>query len=577
VDPATFDSNRERSVQAGLYHLRRTHHDFIGSAMSTWEERKHAWRRRLEENDPSPPDRNAETLSGLSVDFVYGPDDPPDRSAEFPAQPPFTRGIYPNMYRGRLWTMRQYSGFGSAEETNRRFCELLDRGQTGLSMAFDLPTQMGFDPDHDMADGEVGRAGVSIASIEDMRTVFRDISLSDVSTSMTINATAPILLGMYCVLAEEQDVNLTHLRGTVQNDILKEYIARGTYIFPPEPSMRLVVDLLEFCQERLPRWNSISVSGYHIREKGATAPQEVAYTLANAVEYLRRARHRNLHLVPIARRMSFFFSAHSDFFEEVAKFRAARRLWSDLLPEKLDIEDRKARRLRFHTQTAGVSLTAQQPKNNLVRVAFQALSAVLGGTQSLHTNALDEAIGIPTEKTATLALRTQQILAHETGIPDTVDPLAGSYYVENLTDRVYHAARDIFDEVEEQGGALDAVRNGSIQNEIEQSAESDQEDIETKRRRIVGVNCYTEEEQTPDQDVQEVDPTEVERQKSAVRELREQRDSEPVRRGLDRLTDAARGEENLVPPIIECVRNRATLGEISNALRDVFGEHRSSV
>ncbi len=523
-------------------------------------------------------DEKFRTLSGFDVDPVYGPEDGVgDAYLEklgLPGKPPFTRGVYKNMYRGRLWTMRQYSGFGTAKETNRRFQELLSRGQTGLSMAFDLPTQMGYDPDAKMARGEVGRAGVSIASVEDMDRVFLDIPLDDVSTSMTINATAPILVGLYAAVARKRDIPLTQLRGTVQNDILKEYIARGTYIYPPEPSMRLTVDLMEFCSREIPRWNSISVSGYHMREKGATAPQEVAFTLANGIEYLRQARQRDLDVVEIARRVSFFFSAHSDFFEEIAKFRAARRMWSRLLREEFDVSDPDARRLRFHTQTAGVSLTAQQPENNIARVAYQAMSAVLGGTQSLHTNAMDEALGLPTERTATIALRTQQILGHETGVARTVDPLAGSYFLENLTDRVENRAMEIYNEVQDFGGAMMAVENGFVRDEIEKSAQDEQEKIEEGERKIVGVNCYREEEEV-EPDIQEIEKRLEERRREKIRKLKENRNEHSVGKSLKNLHRAASSDENLLPPIITCLENRATLGEVSDELRDVFGEHRN--
>lgn len=547
--------------------------------VSDWNEKVENWRERLNEHSSERQDQFS-TRSGIDVDAVYGPDRNREVSYSedigFPGEPPFTRGVYPNMYRGRFWTMRQYSGFGSGRETNERFHELLDQGQTGLSMAFDLPTQMGLDADDDLARGEVGRAGVSISTLDDMRTVFREIDLSEVSTSMTINATAPVLLSMYCLLARDQDVELNQLRGTVQNDILKEYIARGTYIYPPEASMRLVVDVMEYCREYLPRWNSISVSGYHMREKGATAPQEIAFTLSNALEYLDRAEQRGLAPEAIARQMSFFFSASSDFFEEIAKFRAARRMWSRLLRDEFSIDDPKARRLRFHTQTAGVSLTAQQPENNLVRVAFQALSAVLGGTQSLHTNAMDEALGIPTERTATLALRTQQILAEETGTADTVDPLAGSYFVEDLTDELEEKAMDIYASVQDMGGSLQAVKQGYIRNEIEKEARKKQQAVESGERRVVGVNCYRDEDEDAQEepDVQSLDPEVIEEQKTSVREYRKQRSDPDVQEALGQLQKAAdQPDQNLMPRMMKALSDGATLGEISDTLRNVFGQH----
>ena len=546
--------------------------------VADWNEKVEQWRKQLNE-DARERQEQFTTRSGIELHGVYGPRRNREKSYDedlgYPGEPPFTRGVYPNMYRGRFWTMRQYSGFGSGRETNERFKELLDQGQTGLSMAFDLPTQMGLDADDDMARGEVGRAGVSISTLDDMRTVFRQIDLSDVSTSMTINATAPILLSMYCLLAREQDVEGSQLRGTVQNDVLKEYIARGTYIYPPEASMRLVVDVMEYCQKHLPRWNSISVSGYHMREKGATAPQEIAFTLSNAVEYLDQAQQRELDPETIARQMSFFFSASSDFFEEIAKFRAARRMWSRLLRDEFSIEEPEARRLRFHTQTAGVSLTAQQPENNLVRVAFQALSAMLGGTQSLHTNAMDEALGIPTERTATLALRTQQILAEETGTADTVDPLAGSYFVQELTDEFEEEAMDIYESVQDMGGSLQAVKQGYIRNEIEKEASKKQQAVESGERRIVGVNCYRDEDDEQEEpDVQSLDPEVIEQQKASVREYRENRSDPDVEQALHQLQHTANeSDQNLMPLIMHGLSEGATLGEISDTLRNVFGQH----
>jgi methylmalonyl-CoA mutase, N-terminal domain len=510
------------------------------------------------------------TDSGLPVDTVYGPDDVtfhPATDLGEPGEFPFTRGVYPTMYRGRTWTMRQYAGFGTAESTNARYHYLLERGQTGLSVAFDLPTQMGYDSDHSMASGEVGRAGVAIDSIEDMRTLFRGIDLGVVSTSMTINSTAPILLALYIAVAEEQGVARDRLSGTIQNDILKEYIARGTYIYPVDPSLRLISDVLAYCAEEVPRWNTISISGYHIREAGATAPQEVAFTFANGLEYVRRAVEAGIDVEAFAPRLSFFFAAHNDFFEEVAKFRAARRLWARLMRERYDASDR-ACRLRFHTQTGGSTLTAQQPLNNVVRVTTQALSAVLGGTQSLHTNGYDEALALPTEESARIALRTQQILAHESGAGRTVDPLAGSWFVEDLTNRVEDEARRYLDEIDERGGAAHAVEY--MQEEIHSASYRFQMEVESGERTVVGVNRFEEDEPSVPTDTTDYSSLEAE-QRASVERLRRERDGAAVEDALTRLRQGARGDENLMPLIIDAVRAPATLGEISDALRAEWG------
>ncbi len=516
------------------------------------------------------PEGELTTDSGIPVDPVYtesGVELDPDRDLGMPGSFPFTRGVYPNMYRGRLWTMRQYAGFGTAEETNRRYHYLLDRGQTGLSVAFDLPTQMGFDSDHAMAAGEVGRAGVAIDSLDDMRTLFQGISLDQVSTSMTINATASILLALYVALADEQGVSRDDLTGTVQNDILKEYIARGTYIYPVDPSLRLVSDLISFCSEEVPRWNTISISGYHIREAGATAPQEVAFTLANGLEYVERAVERGVALESFAPRLSFFFAAHNDFFEEVAKFRAARRLWARLMKERYDASD-KSSRLRFHTQTGGSTLTAQQPLNNVVRVATQALSAVLGGTQSLHTNGYDEALALPSEQAAGLALRTQQLLAYESGVPRTVDPLAGSYFVEELTSQVEERARGYLSEIEERGGSAGSVP--FMQEEIHRAAYQFQREVESGERPVVGVNVFREDEASPR--IEQADFSALERDQVAkVTKVREKRDEAQVHQRLGHLKGVARTEANVMPSIIEAVKALATLGEISDVLREEWG------
>ena len=505
----------------------------------------------------------------------YGPADwrgDPARDLGMPGEPPFTRGVYPTMYRGKLWTMRQYAGFGTAEETNARFHHLLDAGQTGLSVAFDLPTQMGYDSDHRMAEGEVGRAGVAIDSVEDLERLFHGIPLDRVSTSMTINATAAILLAMYIAVGEEQGVPLTKLQGTLQNDILKEYIARGTYIYPPEPSLRLVTDIFRFTARAKMSFNPISISGYHMREAGATAVQEIAFTFANALEYVRRARAAGLAVEDFAPRLSFFFAAYTDLFEEIAKFRAARRLWARLMKEKHNASDAAAR-LRFHTQTGGATLTAQQPLNNVVRVAIQAMAAVLGGTQSLHTNSYDEALALPTELSSTLALRTQQLLASETGVPDVVDPLGGSWYLEALTDKLEAAARKLVEEVEVGGGSAKAIERGFFQEAIARSAYEQQREIEAGGQVVVGVNEYVTGE--PIQPIPAPDYSKLaEAQRHRVAQLRETRDGGRVKQALRDLDGAARTPAApLMEPILDAVRARATLGEVSDVLRAVWGVH----
>jgi methylmalonyl-CoA mutase, N-terminal domain len=512
------------------------------------------------------------TTSGDEIEGVYGPEHAPTAgSLGNPGEHPFTRGVYPSMYRGRLWTMRQYAGFGTAQETNARYRYLLDAGQTGLSVAFDLPTQMGYDSDAPMASGEVGRVGVAIDSLEDMRTLFDGIPLEDVSVSMTINATAAILLALYVALADERGVPRARLAGTIQNDILKEYIARGTYIYPVEPSLRLVTDTFAFCAEQVPRWNTISISGYHIREAGSTAAQEIAFTFANALEYVDRARSAGLEVDDFAPRLSFFFAAHSDLFEEVAKFRAARRLWARLMHERYQASDASAR-LRFHTQTGGVTLTAQQPLNNVVRVTVQALAAVLGGTQSLHTNAYDEALALPTPESAKLALRTQQVLAHESGAAETVDPLGGSFYVEWLTDRLEARARDYLAEVETRGGAAKAIP--FFQEEIHRAAYEHQQAVESGERVIVGVNAHREAGTAPRVEAPDYASLEA-GQRARLAALRSRRDGGAVAAALDAVRRAARGEGNLLPTMVEAVRALTTLGEISDVLRDEWGEYRS--
>jgi methylmalonyl-CoA mutase N-terminal domain/subunit len=496
----------------------------------------------------------------------------PDRDLGRPGEFPFTRGIQPTMYRGRLWTMRQYAGFGTAAESNQRYRHLLAQGVTGLSVAFDLPTQMGYDSNHALAAGEVGRVGVAIDSIEDMAELFDRIPLDCVSTSMTINSTAIILLAMYVAIAERRGIDPSRLSGTVQNDILKEYLARGTYIYPPEASLRLVSDIFAFCERTLPQWNAISVSGYHIREAGSTAVQEVAFTLANGIAYIESAHARGMRAESLGERMSFFFASHNDFLEEIAKFRAARRLWARIMLERFGVTSPRAQQLRFHAQTAGSTLTARQPDNNLVRVTIQALAAVLGGAQSLHCNSRDEALALPTEESATLALRTQQIIAFESGVPNTVDPVGGSYEIECRTSEIEEAARALIARIDTAGGTLRAVESGMIQREIQESAFRAQRAIDAGESPVVGVTRFQSDDVTTIP-VFRVDP-EIERvQRARVAAVRASRDPDACRTSLTAVRDAARGDANLVPPIIDAVRARATLGEISDALRDVFGEH----
>ncbi|MBX6377504.1 MAG: methylmalonyl-CoA mutase family protein, partial [Clostridia bacterium] len=518
------------------------------------------------------------TLSGLPVKALYTPADVADldyeRDLGQPGEYPFTRGIYPNMYRGRLWTMRQYAGYATAEESNRRYKYLLAQGQTGLSVAFDLPTQIGYDSDDPMAQGEVGKVGVAIDSLEDMEALFEGIPLDQVSTSMTINAPAAVLLAMYIAVAEKQGVPAERLAGTIQNDILKEYAARGTYIFPPAPSMRLITDVFAYCARHVPRWNTISISGYHMREAGCTAVQEVAFTLANGIAYVQAAIDAGLAVDDFAPQLSFFFNAQMDFLEEIAKFRAARRLWARIMKERFGARDPRSLMLRFHTQTAGASLTAQQPENNVVRTAIEALAAVLGGTQSLHTNSLDEALGLPTERSVRIALRTQQIIAHEAGVTETVDPLAGSYYVEHLTRRIEVEAERYIERIDQLGGAVRAIELGFVQREIQESAYRYQMEVERGERIVVGVNAFTVEEEEP-AEILRVDPAVAERQKEKLAALRARRDGAAVATALERLRQAARDpRDNLMPHILHAVKVYATLGEICNTLRAEWGEYR---
>ena len=517
------------------------------------------------------------TGGGIEVPPLATPADvaslDPARDLGFPGEFPFTRGIQPTMYRGRLWTMRQYAGFGSAEESNRRYRYLLAQGTTGLSVAFDLPTQIGYDSDDPMAAGEVGKVGVAISSLEDMERLFADIPLDKVTTSMTINAPAAVLLALYIAVAEKNGIARAKLGGTVQNDILKEYIARGTYIFPPQHSMRLITDIFDFCARELPRWNTISVSGYHIREAGATAAQELAFTLMDGITYVEAARRRGLAVDAFAPQISFFFNAHNDLLEEVAKFRAARRMWARIMKDRFGATDPRSWMLRFHTQTGGSTLTAQQPENNVVRVTVQAMAAVLGGTQSLHTNSMDEALGLPTEKAARIALRTQQIVAEESGVANSVDPFAGSYYVEWLTGRLEEEATALIARIEAMGGMLRAIETGWVQREIHESAYRAQRALESKEAIVVGMNEFTHGSERTDMEILRVDAAIERAQVERLRALRARRDGAAVERALERLRVAARGSENLMPLIIDAVQAYATVGEVCHALRAEWGEY----
>lgn len=546
----------------------------------TLEEARRSWEEKilastLERHPERAP--QFETLSGIPLARLYTPQDLPADYLEqigFPGEYPYTRGAQATMYRGRLWTMRQYAGYATAQETNRRFRYLLEQGQTGLSVAFDLPTQIGYDTDDPMATGEVGKVGVSIACLDDMAQLFEGIPLDKVSTSMTINAPAAILLAMYIAVAKRQGVDPAVLRGTVQNDILKEYIARGTYIFPPQPAMRLVTDVFKFCGEHIPRFNTISISGYHIREAGATAVLEVAFTLANAIAYVQAALNTGMDVDSFAPQLTFFFNAHNHFLEEIAKFRAARRLWARIMRERFQARNPQSWRLRFHTQTAGSSLTAQQPQNNVVRVTLQALAAVLGGTQSLHTNSMDEAVGLPTEQAVQVALRTQQIIAHESGVADSVDPLAGSYLIEHLTDQIEARVKDYLNKIDELGGALKAIEGGFFQREIQNAAYKTQQAIEQGDEIVVGVNAYQLDEALHLERLK-VDPAVEDAQCRQLAQVRRRRDPEKTAHLLQKLQQTAQSEENLMPIFIECVEADITLGEICALLRQVWGEYQA--
>ncbi len=549
--------------------------------MSTASDAKKAWESGpLARTLKKSPERKAEftTSSGIPLDRVYVPDEVPvdyDRQLGMPGEYPFTRGVQPTMYRGRLWTMRQYAGYATAQESNRRYKFLLEQGQTGLSVAFDLPTQIGYDSDDPMALGEVGKVGVAISSIEDMATLFDGIPLDKVSTSMTINAPAAILLALYIAVARRQGVEEKRLRGTIQNDILKEYIARGTYIFPPKPALRLITDVFRYCAANVPNWNTISISGYHIREAGSTAVQEVAFTLADGIAYVQAALDAGLAVDDFAPQLAFFFNAHNNFMEEVAKFRAARRLWARIMKERFGAQDPRSLMLRFHTQTGGSTLTAQQPENNVVRVTLQALAAVMGGTQSLHTNSMDEALALPTERAVQVALRTQQIIAHESGVADTIDPLAGSYVVEHLTDEIEKQAAEYIRKVDDLGGALAATERGYIQTEIANAAYAYQRAVDKREQIVVGVNAFQVEERLELERLK-IDPAIEEQQRCRLAELRARRNNSKVAELLAQLESAARTPENLLPLFIECVENKVTLGEICSTLRGVFGEYKPS-
>ncbi len=547
----------------------------IGETKKTWEQE--TLKKVLEKR----PERKKKftTISDILINRLYAPDDLEEMNHQddlsFPGEYPYTRGVQPTMYRGRLWTMRQYAGFATAEESNKRYRYLLEQGQTGLSVAFDLPTQMGYDSDDPIALGEVGKCGVAISSLKDIETLFKEIPLDKVSTSMTINSTAMILLAMYIACAEKQGVDPAKINGTIQNDILKEYIARGTYIFPPKQSMRLITDIFEYCSGHLPKWNTINVSGYHIREAGCTAVQEVAFTLADGITYVQAAIDKGLDVDKFAPRLAFFFNSHNDLFEEVAKFRAARRLWARIMKKRFNAKNPKSCMLRFHTQTAGCSLTAQQPENNVARVTVQALAAVLGGTQSLHTNSMDEALSLPTEKAVRIALRTQQVLAHESGVANTIDPLAGSYFVESLTNTIEKEAIKYIDKIDDMGGMLTAIEKGYVQFEIADSAYKYQKDIENKDKIVVGVNDFVTEDKSVLETLK-VDPAVEEKQKKDLAKLKKNRNNEKVSNVLEELKVKANTEENLLPVVLDAVKEYTTLGEICNVLRGQFGEYKAN-
>ncbi len=547
--------------------------------------KKSEWLEKYKKTLEKFSERKKEFLTGSAtpVNSLYTPEDIEnsvdskyEEKIGFPGEYPYTRGVQNTMYRGRFWTMRQYAGFGDAEESNKRYQYLLKSGQTGLSVAFDLPTQIGYDSDDILCKGEVGKVGVAIDSLKDMEILFKDIPLDKVSTSMTINAPAAVLLAMYIVNAEKQGVNRKDLTGTIQNDILKEYIARGTYIYPPTPSMRLITDIFEFCSKEVPKWNTISISGYHIREAGSSAAQEVGFTLADGIAYVDAAIKAGLSVDDFAPRLSFFFNAHNDLFEEAAKFRAARRIWAKIMKNRFNAKDAKSMMLRFHTQTGGSTLTAQQPDNNIVRVAVQTLAAVMGGTQSLHTNSRDEALALPTEQSVTIALRTQQIIAEESGVTNTIDPLAGSYFVEALTDQIEKMAMEYIQKIDDMGGVTKAIENGYMQKEIQDSSYKYQQSIEKKDRILVGVNKYTMEEKTKGE-LLRVNPAVEAKQKERLKIVKAERSNKEVEIKLNAVREAAKNGTNLMFPIIEAVKEYATIGEISNVMREVFGEYKERI
>ena len=538
---------------------------------------KKSWKEKFQDKLKERKD-SFSTSSGIDVDRFFTINDidkKTDDKNSLPGQFPFVRGVQPTMYRGRFWTMRQYAGFGSAKETNNRFKYLLDKGQTGLSVAFDLPTQMGYDSDSKISKGEVGKVGVAIDSLEDMEILMDGIPLDKVSTSMTINATAGMLLAMYMITAEKQGVSPEKIMGTIQNDLLKEFIARGTYAFPPEPSVKITVDIMEYCKDYVPKWNPISVSGYHIREAGSTAVQELSFMLADAIEYLEIARSRNIDIEKICQRVSFFFAVHNNFFEEIAKYRAARRIWANILKDNFGVKNENSCKFRVHSQTGGVTLTAQQPLNNVVRVSMQALAAVLGGTQSLHTNSFDEALGLPTEESATIALRTQQIIAYESEVADSIDPLAGSYYIEYLTDEIEKKVYEYLEIIKDRGGMIKCIEDNFIQGEIESSAFDFQIELENKDRVVVGVNDFkaTEEKEMP---IQEIDPMLEKDQVQRLNSLKKKRDNELVEKCLSELTNAAEKNINIMPFIVEAVRAYCTIGEMTSALEKIYGRFKGN-
>lgn len=536
---------------------------------------------KAKNNSPSLRKKKFANSSQIELKDVYTRKDwsaeaTEDTNLGHPGQFPYTRGVQPTMYRGRLWTMRQYAGFGSARESNERYKMLLAQGTTGLSVAFDLPTQMGYDSDHIMSTGEVGKVGVAISSIEDMEILLNDLPLDKISTSMTINSTAGILLALYIAVAKRRGIHSHQLKGTIQNDLLKEYIARGTFIYPPQPSLRIITDIFDFCSQEVPDWNTISISGYHIREAGSTAVQEVAFTLANGITYVQAALDRGWNVDKFAKRLSFFFNVHNNFFEEVAKFRAARRMWAKIMRDRFGAQEEGSLKLRFHSQVAGSTLTAQQPENNIVRVTHQALAAVLGGTQSLHTNSMDEALGLPTEKAATIALRTQQILAHETGVADVIDPLGGSFYVESLTDEIEQGANAYIERIESLGGVIKCIESGWIQNEIQNAAYQYQKDVESKKEIIVGVNEFIQNHQAPLETLK-ISEAVAQEQISRLQRFKANRDLSLVSKHLERIQKAAQESDNLIPLFVAAVEDKVTLGEISDALRQVFGHYKETI